>query len=228
MVYMYELFNHKITKTSLKHLHHITGIPLITLYQQKLNGTYNYQLRCFFSETLPRSRKKQMFNQKVNLPNEIWKYNSKYDLYVSDLGRFKTNKGQFKFANDNKGALSIIHKNKRYKASDIVFETYIKNLKSGLHAYPKDSVYNNISAKNLFETTLRKYRVYRRNTGCAKAVYLIDDQNNIVEEFISTTEASQHLHLDRRYIARLCNCKCVKDNLMFIWAEDYKRLQSCG
>lgn len=223
-MYVYEPFSHKTTKTSIEHLHAVTGIPKVTLYHQKLYGRYNHQLRCFLSDTLPRVRKKQMFNEKLDVDSECWKYNAKYDLYVSDLGRFKTSDGAFKFANDNKGSLTIIHNNKRYRASDIVFETFIKNLKTGLHAYPKDSVFNNLSANNLFATTLKKYRVYRRNEGRAKPIYLVDSNNQIVEEYCSTTEAEKHLYIDRRNIARRCNRKYVADGLMFMWASEYKEI----
>lgn len=223
MVYMYEPFTHTVTKTTLKHLHHITDIPLNTLCYQKENGVYNEKLRCFFTESLPRLKKKQEFNEKVSPEYEIWKYSDKYDLYVSNLGRMRLPNGKFKFGNGCKGVLTVIYKNKKYRAADIVFETFIKNLKSGYHAYPKDSKYNNITADNLFSTTFKKYRLYRKNDGRAKALYLIDSNNEIVEEFASTVEASSMLFIDRRHIARRCNNRCVNKGLMYMWADEYKR-----
>ncbi|PXA15021.1 hypothetical protein, partial [Staphylococcus pseudintermedius] len=142
---------------------------------------------------------------------------------VSNLGRFKTVDGKFKFANDNKGSLNIIANKRRYRAANIVYETFIKTLSPEAHAYPKDSIYYNISVSNLFETTFKNYRVYRRNEGTSKALYLVDSSNNTVEEFVSTTEASAHLNFDRRYIAKLCNKKAVKNDLMFVWVSEYKK-----
>ena len=72
--------------------------------------------------------------------------------------------GKFKFGNGCKGVLTVIYKNKKYRAADIVFETFIKNLKSGYHAYPKDSKYNNITADNLFSTTFKNIDYIARMT----------------------------------------------------------------
>ncbi|MEJ7321645.1 hypothetical protein WL312_11980, partial [Staphylococcus epidermidis] len=99
MVYMYEPFTHTVTKTDLTHLHNITGIPLNTLWYQKERGTYNDKLKCFFTDTMPRVNKKQVFNERVVAKDEIWKYSEKYDLYVSNLGRMKRPDGKYKFAN---------------------------------------------------------------------------------------------------------------------------------
>lgn len=52
---------------------------------------------------------------------------------------------------------------------------------------------------------------------------MVDSSNNTVEEFVSTTEASAHLNFDRRYIAKLCNKKAVKNDLMFVWVSEYKK-----
>ncbi|AKS69777.1 hypothetical protein [Staphylococcus coagulans] len=221
-MYMYQPFNHKITKTTVEHVSYLTDMPKMTIYTQIHRSTYNDKLRCFFSDDLPRARKKKMFNEKVNPDDEYWKYSDKYGLYVSNLGRFKTTDGAFKFPNNNKGYITVILNNHKYRAADIVYETYFKNLKGGYHAYPKDSDYSNITADNLFETTLKKYRVYRRNTGNSRALYLIDKNNRIAEEFVSTTEASRHLFLDRRQISRLCSKNSVRDGHMFMWARDYK------
>ena len=37
------------------------------------------------SDTLPRFKKKQEFNEKVVVEDEIWSSSEKYDLYVSNL-----------------------------------------------------------------------------------------------------------------------------------------------
>ena len=94
----------------------------------------------------------------------MWKYSDKYDLYVSNLGRMRLPNSKFKFGNGCKGVLTVIYKNKKYRAADIVFETFIKNLKSGYHAYPKDSKYNNITADNLFSTTFKNIDYIARMT----------------------------------------------------------------
>lgn len=99
-------------------------------------------------------------------------------------------------------------------------------VKSGYHAYPRDSKYNNITADNLFSTTFKKYRLYRKNDGRAKALYLIDSNNEIVEEFASTVEASSMLFIDRRHIARRCNNRCVNKGLMYMWADEYEKLNA--
>lgn len=226
MTYMYEPFTHTVTKTDLSHLHNVIGIPHNTLWYQSKHGIYNDKLRCFFSDTLPRVKKKQEFNEKVVAEDEIWKYSDKYDLYVSNLGRMKTPNGKYKFGNDCKGTLTVVYKNKHYRAADIVYETFIKNLKTGYHAYPKDSQYNNIKADNLFSTTFKKYRLYRKNDGRAKALYLVDSNNEIMEEYASTVEAQKFLHIDRRHIARKCNSRCVSDGLMYMWADEYEELNA--
>nr|WLJ25361.1 MAG: nucelotide kinase [Staphylococcus phage HS04] len=215
-----------ITKTDLSHLHNITGIPLNTLWYQKERGTYNDKLKCFFTDTMPRVNKKQEFNERVVAKDEIWKYNEKYDLYVSNLGRMKRPDGKYKFANGCNGISTVIYKNKKYRAANIVYETFIGNLRNGLHAYPKDSRYNNLTADNLFQSTLQKYRVYRRNKGVSKPVYLVDSDNKIVEEFASTVEAQKLLFIDRRNIARKCNRKHVSDGLMYMWADEYEELNA--
>lgn len=226
MVYMYEPFTHTVTKTELSHLHNITGIPLNTLWYQKERGTYNDKLKCFFTDTMPRVNKKQEFNERVVAKDEIWKYSEKYDLYVSNLGRMKRSDGKYKFVNGCNGISTVIYKNKKYRAADIVYETFIGNLKNGLHAYPKDSRYNNLMADNLFQSTLQKYRVYRRNKGVSKPVYLVDSDNKIVEEFASTVEAGKVLFIDRRNIARKCNRKHVSDGLMYMWADEYEKMNA--
>lgn len=224
MIYMYEPFAHTITKTTVKHLSYITGIAEMTIYQQKHKGQFNYKLNCFFTDKLPRIKKKQEINELIKVSDEVWKFNEHYQLYVSNLGRFKTLDGQFKFANNNKGSLNIIHKNKHHRASDIVFKTFIAGIQNGMHAYPKNRIYNDITADNLFVTSFKKYRLYRTNKGCAKAVYLVDSNNNIVEEYSSTREAGMHLHLDRTNVSRKCNRNYVEDGLMFMWATDYKEV----
>ena len=93
-----------------------------------------------------------------------------------------------------------------------------------MHAYPKNRIYNDISADNLFATSFKKYRLYRINKGCSKAVYLVDSNNNIVEEYSSTREASKHMNLDRTNVSRKCNRNHVEDGLMFMWATDYKEV----
>ena len=45
-VYVRAIYSYR-NKTTLKHLHHITDIPLNTLCYQKENGVYNEKLRCF-------------------------------------------------------------------------------------------------------------------------------------------------------------------------------------
>lgn len=226
MIYMYEPFTHTVTKTELSHLHNITGIPLNTLWYQKERGTYNDKLKCFFADTMPRVNKKQEFNERVIAKDEIWKYSEKYDLYVSNLGRMKRPDGKYKFANGCNGISTVIYKNKKYRAADIVYETFIGNLRTGYHAYPKDSRYNNLMADNLFQSTLQKYRVYRRNKGVSKPVYLVDNNNQIVEEFASTVEAQKLLFIDRRNIARKCNRKHVSDGLMYMWADEYEKMNA--
>jgi len=223
---MYEPFTHTVTKTDLSHLHNITGIPHNTLWYQSKHGIYNDKLRCFFSDTLPRFKKKQEFNEKVVEEDEIWKYSEKYDLYVSNLGRMKTPNGKYKFGNGCKGVITVIYKNSKYRAADIVYETFIGGLKTGYHAYPRDSRYNNLVADNLFPSTMAKYRLYRRNTGRSKPLYLVDSNNEIVEEFASTVEAQSVLFVDRRHIARRCNSKCVSDGLMYVWADEYEKVNA--
>lgn len=68
-----------------------------------------------FTESLPRLKKKQEFNEKVSPEYEIWKYSDKYDLYVSNLGRMRLPNGKFKFGNGCKGVLTVIYKNKKYR-----------------------------------------------------------------------------------------------------------------
>lgn len=223
---MYEPFTHTVTKTDLSHLHNVTGIPHNTLWYQSKHGIYNDKLKCFFSDTLPRFKKKQEFNEKVIADDEIWKYSDKYDLYVSNLGRMKTPNGKYKFGNGCKGVITVIYKNSKYRAADIVYETFIGGLKTGYHAYPRDSRYNNLMADNLFPSTIAKYRLYRRNTGRSKPLYLVDSNNEIVEEFASTVEAQNILFVDRRHIARRCNSKCVSDGLMYVWADEYEELNA--
>ena len=63
-----------------------------------------------FTESLPRLKKKQEFNEKVSPEYEIWKYSDKYDLYVSNLGRMRLPNGKFKFGNGCKGVLTVIYK----------------------------------------------------------------------------------------------------------------------
>ena len=226
MVYMYEPFTHTVTKTDLSHLHNVTGIPHNTLWYQSKHGIYNDKLKCFFSDTLPRFKKKQEFNEKVVVEDEIWKYSEKYDLYVSNLGRMKTPNGKYKFGNGCKGVITVIYKNSKYRAADIVYETFIGGLKAGYHAYPRDSRYNNLVADNLFPSTIAKYRLYRRNTGRSKPLYLVDSNNEIVEEFASTVEAQSVLFIDRRHIARRCNSRCVNNGLMYVWADEYEELNA--
>ena len=134
--------------------------------------------------------------------------------------------GKYKFANGCNGISTVIYKNKKYRAADIVYETFIGNLRNGLHAYPKDSRYNNLTADNLFQSTLQKYRVYRRNKGISKPVYLVDNNNQIVEEFASTVEAQKLLFIDRRNIARKCNRKHVSNGLMYMWADEYEEMNA--
>ena len=157
MVYMYEPFTHTVTKTDLSHLHNITGIPLNTLWYQKERGTYNDKLKCFFTDTMPRMNKKQEFNERVVAKDEIWKYSEKYDLYVSNLGRMKRPDGKYKFANGCNGISTVIYKNKKYRAADIVYETFIGNLKTD-HTHIRKIVdtttllqitYSNLHYKNI-------------------------------------------------------------------------------
>ena len=81
-------------------------------------------------------------------------------------------------------------------------------------------------ADNLFQSTLQKYRVYRRNKGVSKPVYLVDSDNKIVEEFASTVEAGKVLFIDRRNIARKCNRRYVSDGLMYMWADEYEKMNA--
>lgn len=77
-----------------------------------------------FTESLPRLKKKQEFNEKVSPEYEIWKYSDKYDLYVSYLGRMRLPNGKFKFGNGCKGVLIVI-----YKTRNIVPQiSYLKHL----------------------------------------------------------------------------------------------------
>lgn len=88
-MWIYEPFHHRTTKTTVEHLHNLTGIPKMTIYHQEYNGSYNKKLRCFFSKDIPRIKKKQMLNERIKTEDEYWKYSNKYGLYVSNLGRFK-------------------------------------------------------------------------------------------------------------------------------------------
>ncbi|MFW3611341.1 hypothetical protein ACN9U3_03075 [Staphylococcus caprae] len=224
MIYMYEPFGHTVKKTTKQHIMNLIGINSNTLTAQLRFETYNSQLRCFFTKVMPRHKKKQELNEKVKVKNECWKYNDRYKLYVSDLGRFKTAKGVFKTAHNLKGTIYVKTKNKTYRAGDIVYQTFIGNLGNNMHAYPKNSLFDDISANNLFSTTLSKYRLYRRNKGAAKPLYLVDESNNIVEEFSSTTEAQKALFTDRSNIARKCVRNAVENGLMYMWASDYKEI----
>ena len=66
----------------------------------------------------------------------------------------KTPNGKYKFGNGCKGVITVIYKNSKYRAADIVYETFIGGLKTGYHAYPRDSRYNNLVADNLFPSPL--------------------------------------------------------------------------
>lgn len=48
---------------------------------------------------------------------------------------------------------------------------------------------------------------------------LIDSNNDIVEEFTSTTEAQNYLYQDRSVIARKCNKRLEENGLTYIWLK---------
>ena len=225
MTYMYEPFAHRVSKVSIKKVSQITGISESTLFQQRYKGQYNNKLNCFFTADKPNVKQKRILNQRIQDDHEIWKFNPEYQLYVSNMGRFKTKNGLFKFPNDIHGSLMIIHQHRYIKASDVVYETFIGNLKYNQHAYPKNSLYNDLHVNNLVAMSFEAYRKYRNNQGRSRAVYLIDNNNNIVEEYINTKEASKYLYMDRTKIAKRCNEKMIENGLMFMWKADYHEIE---
>lgn len=222
MICLYEPFNHNIRKTTIKDLATLIGISKFTLYQHLNKPSYYKKLGCFLLKEKPRITTKRKLNELLNPKDEVWKFNKKYQLYVSNLGRFKNKNNKYKVAHDENGPLMIIHNKKSYKAADIVYQTFIGELKEGHHAYPKNSLSKDINAENLYATTFSDYCSTKRPLCNAKPVLLVDTNNQIVEEFTSTVEAQNALYINRTAIANRCNKRHVENGLTFMWAKDYE------
>ena len=81
--------------------------------------------------------KKKTLNEQLNPKEEIWRFNEEHQLYVSNLGRFKSKEGIYKFPSDVHGRITLFQERKAYKAANIVYETFKGNIEAGFHAYPK-------------------------------------------------------------------------------------------
>lgn len=54
-----------------------------------------------------------------------------------------------------------------------------------------------------------------------KAIVLLDDNNNVIKEFISIKEASEYLHADRTTIRAACNHKWENPKHHVMFKKDY-------
>lgn len=226
MIYIYEPFNHQIIETTVKDFANQIGISKMTIHQYLYKGMYYQKLGCYLLKEKPNLAKRKLLNEQLNPKQEIWRFNEEYQLYVSNLGRFKSKEHIYKFPSDVHGRITLFQERKAYKAANIVYETFKGNIEAGFHAYPKNGIYNDIKADNLYIATFSEYCSTKRTAGRSKPLYLVDSNNEIVEEFASTVEAQSVLFVDRRHIARRCNSKCVSDGLMYVWADEYEELNA--
>lgn len=227
MIYVYEPFNHQIIETTVKDFANQIGISKMTIHQYLYKGMYYQKLGCYLLKEKPTLAKRKILNEQLNPKEEIWRFNEEYQLYVSNLGRFKNKEGIYKFSSDVHGRITLFQEGKAYKAANIVYETFKGNIEAGLHAYPKNGIYNDIKADNLYIATFSEYCSTKRIAGRSKPVMLIDSNNNIIEEFTSTTEAQNYLYQDRSVIARKCNKRLEENGLTYIWAKDYEVMACC-
>ena len=150
---------------------------------------------------------------------EIWKDVVGYEgLYqVSNLGNVKSfckSKIHIKKCTLNdKGYLVItLSKNKKHKTfrvHKLVAETFLLNQNNYLEINHKDGNKLNNCVDNL-EWCNRSYNVThawknKLNKGASKKVLQYDLRNNLIAEFISSSEASRILHINGGNIRACCN-----------------------
>ena len=112
MIYIYEPFNHQIIETTVKDFANQIGISKMTIHQYLYKGMYYQKLGCYLLKEKPTLAKRKILNEQLNPKEEIWRFNEEYQLYVSNLGRFKSKEGIYKFPSDVHGRITLFQEEK--------------------------------------------------------------------------------------------------------------------
>lgn len=161
-----------------------------------------------------------------NKDNEIWKeipssIIGKQNYFVSNLGRYKNNKGEVKNDYKHSSGYKRIHiNNKTYLLHRLVEITFSENIKNKEFVNHKDGNKLNNSLYNLEWTTCLENNIHKINSGlsnCTKKIIQYDSIMNKLCEFISIVECSKILNITSSCISDNCRGKTKSTKCGYIF-----------
>ena len=163
--------------------------------------------------------------------NEIWKeipfqIIGINNYFVSNLGRFKNNKGIIKTNyTSSSGYIRLVIGNKSFMLHRLVASTFLENPenKEMVNHIDGDKLNNNLN--NLEWVTCLENNMHKINTGlsnCTKNVIQYDKNMNKINEFISIVDCAKDLNISASCISDNCRgkTKSTKCGYIFRYADD--------
>ena len=219
-VWVYKPFEHKAIKLELSNLAILNKMVYKELKEKVDTFQYIDEINAYLFSHRPSPMSRVRANELLKPSHEEWCLNQRLNIFVSNLGRFKVkNNGEWvsKPLRDISGLLYFKHDNHKLRASDIVYETFGKRMKTGYHAYPINEKYNDIRFENLVAMTHDRYRKKAKLKGLPKKVVIIDRYNHVKHTYNSLSEASKALNMNRTTISRWCDNQKSLNNLSYQW-----------
>lgn len=224
--WQYDPLFHETKQVTLKELSYLYDMTKNNLHICIHRGQMIKGFNVMIFNHKPTRQDKQKANELIKIKDEVWRYYESLDICVSNYGRFKMRHKAnwvFKIVNDKSNTLYIMDNQKhRYRASDIVYETFIGKINDSCHAYPKNLIYNHINADNLQQLSKKDYmkRItpYHHN----KEVVILDKDGRITARYRSALETAKHQFCDPSVISDRCINQKHIDGLTYMYREDYE------
>lgn len=216
--YQYDPFRHETKRVDLKE---IANLYDLTMSNVRKYIKYSYVVRGYnvlLYSHKPTISEKRRANEKIKPHDELWKYNKKLDIYVSNYGRMKMylqNTYQFKLLNDDGVALYVSIGNSKYRALNIIYETFFGEVKNGYIAYPKSGIRNDLYYTNIDIMTKWEYQRRFKSESQKKTVIVYDENGHEVNRFKGVADASSEYFLSQQAMAHRCQKELTIDGLTF-------------
>jgi len=195
----------------------IISSKICAVANNKRNNAYNFKWK--YTET------------NTYIEDEIWKeipfqISCKPNYFVSNLGRFKNNKGIIKTNYiPSSGYIRILIGHKPYLLHRLIALTFLENPENKEMVNHIDGNKLNNSLNNLEWTTCLENNMHKINTGlsnCTKNIIQYDLEMNKLNEFKSIVECGKALNVSASCISDNCRRKTTttKSGYIFRYADD--------
>lgn len=216
--YQYDPFRHETKQVDLKDIAYLYDLTISNIRKYIHEGRIIRQFNVMIYNHKPSIREKRQANEKVTPEDELWRHYKPLDIYVSNYGRMKMwhqNKYQFKLLNDDGVDVYVQVKNHKYRAFNVIYETFFGKVKAGCIAYPKSRIRNDFYFTNVDVMTKWSYQHHFKPKAKTRTVLVYDKQGCLVDQFDGVRDASLAYYVSEQAMSHRCLKELTIDALTF-------------